>query len=99
MAVPGLKDFNRLIDSAQCDIEAWSKTPAAAAASASSLCYARDVLAAIEDSTSIGSLAAGFRNVLSTVESFGVPAAEVSPSLVRLSVLLAERKKKDPHCS
>ena len=25
MAVPGLKDFNRLIDSAQCEIEAWSK--------------------------------------------------------------------------
>ncbi len=97
MAVPGLKDFNRLIDSAQSEVEAWSRTPAATAVPASSLSYARDVLAAIEDSVSIGPLAAGFRNVLSTVESFGVPAADVSPSLVRLSVLLAERERKDLH--
>ena len=98
MAVPGLKDFNRLIDSAQSEIEAWSRTPAAVDVAASRLGYVRDVLAAIEDSVSIGSLAAGFRNVLSTVESFGVPAADVSPSLVRLSVLLAEREQKDSHC-
>ena len=98
MAVPGLKDFNRLIDSAQSEIEAWSRTPAAAGVPDSSLSYVRDVLAAIEDSVSIGSLAAGFRNVLSTVEEFGVPAADVSPSLVRLSVLLAERERKDSHC-
>ena len=37
MAFPGLKDFNRLIDSAQHEIEAWSKTPAAAAVPASRL--------------------------------------------------------------
>ena len=97
MAIPSLKDFNRLIDSAQSEIEAWSKTPAAGAVSASSLDYARDVLAAIEDSVSVGSLAVGFRNVLSTVESFGVPVSDVSPSLSRLSALLAEREQKDSH--
>src|SRR5262245_7903939 len=79
MAVPGLKDFNQLIDSARAEIEAWSKTPAAAAVPASSLDYAREVLRAIEDSVSIGSLAVGFRNVLSTVESFGV--VNSSPSV------------------
>ena len=95
MAVPGLKDFNRLIDSAQSEIDAWSSTPAAATVPASRLDYVRDVLAAIENSGSIGSLAAGFRNVPSTVESFGVPVSEVAPSLVRLSALLAEREQKD----
>jgi hypothetical protein len=94
MAVPGLKDFNRLIDSAQSEIEAWSKTPGV---SASSLHYAQTVLAAIEDSDSIGSLVVGFRNVLASVESFGVPASDVSPSLVRLSTLLAERERKDSY--
>ena len=94
MAVPGLKDFNRLIDSARSEIEAWSKTPASASVPASSLNYARDVLAAIENSVSVGSLAVGFRNVLSTVESFGVPVADVSPSLLRLSALLTERERR-----
>lgn len=98
MAVPGLKDFNRLIVSAQSELETWSGTPAAAAVSAASLSYARDVLGAIENSVSVGSLATGLRNVLATIESFGVPVGEVSPSLVRLSVLLAEREQKDPHC-
>jgi hypothetical protein len=61
MAVPGLKDFNRLIDSARSEIDAWSRTPAATAVSASSLSYVRDVLEAIEDSVSIGSLPQKFR--------------------------------------
>jgi hypothetical protein len=95
MAVPGLKDFNRLIDSAQSEIDAWSTTPAASTVSVSSLNYVRDVLGAIENSGGIGSLAAGFRNVLSTVESFGVPVSEVSPSLARLSALISERERKD----
>jgi hypothetical protein len=95
MAIPGLKDFNRLVDSAQSEIDAWSKTAAAAAIPASRLAYIRDVLAAVEDSASVGSLAVGFRNVLSTVESFGIPTAQISPSLVRLSALLAEREQKD----
>jgi hypothetical protein len=98
MAVPGLKDFNRLIDSAQSEIESWARTPAAAAVPQARISYVTEVLAAIEDSVSIGSLAAGFRNVLSTVEEFGVPPTEVSPSLVRLSALLAERERKDSHC-
>lgn len=98
MAVPGLKDFNRLIDSARSEIEFWSRTPAAAAVPPARISYATEVLAAIEDSVSIGSLAAGFRNVLSTVEEFGVPPTEISPSLVRLSALLAERERKDSHC-
>jgi hypothetical protein len=96
MSVPGLKDFNRLIDSAQSEIEVWLCSPAAINVPEARISYVRDVLAAIEDSVNIGSLAAGFANVLATVESFGVSTSEVSPSLVRLSILLAEREKKQP---
>ena len=97
MAIPGLKEFNRLIDSAQLEIDAWSLTPAAVGVPHSRLDYVQDVLAAIEDSVSVGSLAAGFYNVLATVESFGLPVSQVSPSLMRLSELLAEREQKDSH--
>ena len=96
MAVPGLKDFNRLLDSAQSEIEAWSLTPAAAGARPESLRYVLEVLGAIRQSVHVGSLKAGFANVFSTVESFGVPVSEVSPSLVRLGSSLSERGHKHP---
>jgi len=96
MAVPGLKDFNRLLDSAQSEIKAWSLTPAAAGVRPESLSYALDALGAIQLSVHLGSLKAGFVNVVSTVESFGVPVSDVSPSLVRLSSLLSEREQKHP---
>jgi hypothetical protein len=96
MAVPGLKDFNRLLDSAQSEIEAWSLTPAAAGARPESLTYVLDLLGAIQQSVHVGSLKAGFANIFSTLESFGVPMSEVSPSLVRLNSLLSERENKHP---
>ena len=96
MAVPGLKDFNQLLDSAQSEIEAWSLTPAATGARPGSLSYVLEVLGAIQQSVHVESLKAGFANVFSTVESFGVPVSEVSPSLLRLSSLLSEREHKHP---
>lgn len=96
MAVPGLEDFNRLLDSAQSEIEAWSLTPAAGGVRSESLSYVLEVLRATQQSVHVGSLKAGFANVFSTVESFGVPVSEVSPSLVRLSSLLSEREHKHP---
>ena len=99
MAVPGLKDFTKLIGSARSEFEAWSVTPAATGAPASSLDYIRDVLPVLENSDGVYSLAIGLRNVMATVESLGVRAADVSPPLVRLSGLLDEREQKDPHSS
>jgi len=96
MAVPGLKDFNRLLASAQLEIEAWSRSPAAAGARPESLSYILSVLGAIQESVHVGSLKVGFANIFSTVESLGVPVSEVSPSLARLNSLLSEREHKHP---
>jgi hypothetical protein len=96
MAIPGLKDFNRLLSSAQSEVAAWSLTPGAASTRRESLDYVLGLLDAIQDSDHVGSLKAAFANVFATVELFGVPVSEVAPSLVRLSTLLAEREQKHP---
>lgn len=94
MAVPTLKDFNRLLDSAQDEIAAWAYSPSGQSVRIDSISYLRDLIGVMQNSDHVGTFRATLNLAIGTVQAMGAPLEQVSPSLLKASKLLARRERK-----
>lgn len=78
MSVPTLKQFNRLLEAAASEVEAWRHSKAAESTHSDRINYLQDLLGALQGSVHVGSLSASVELAVHTVESLGVSVESVS---------------------